>query len=86
MNPTVLEVTPMEQNRLKIHFDTGEVKIFDVTPYILGDWYGKLADPAYFAAVRPAGRTVEWADGQDIAPHELYEMSVPQGWKTDLIL
>lgn len=76
MSPKVLDVTPMEQSRLKIRFDTGEIKVFDVTPYILGERYGKLADPAYFATVRPAGRTVEWADGQDIAPHELYELSV----------
>lgn len=76
MSPKVLEVTPLEQYRLQIHFDTGEIKIFDVTPYIHGDWYGKLADPTYFATVRPSGRTVEWSDGQDIAPHELYELSV----------
>lgn len=50
--------------------------MFDVTPYIHRDWYGKLADSAHFATVRPSGRTVEWADGQDIAPHELYELSV----------
>ena len=29
-----------------------------------------------FYTVRPCGNTIEWADGQDIAPHELYELSV----------
>ena len=28
---------------------------------------------------KPCGTTVEWDDGQDIAPHELYELSVPAG-------
>lgn len=79
--PTVLKVEPLERYRLLIDFDTGEVKIFDVTPYIIGNWYGKLRDLKFFASVHPNGNTVEWADGQDIAPHELYEMSV--AWNPD---
>ena len=31
-----------------------------------------LDDPAYFRRVRANGYTVEWADGQDICPDELY--------------
>ena len=38
-----------------------------------GSWYGKLAGEEYFRRVQPSGRTVVWPDGQDIAPHELYE-------------
>ena len=55
--------------------ETGENKLFDVSPYIKGEWFGKLSDPDVFNTVRPCGNTVEWADGQDIAPHELYELS-----------
>lgn len=72
----VLDVKPLENYHLLLTFSTGEKKIFDVNPYIVGDWYGKLKNQTYFATVRPADRTVEWAGGQDIAPHELYEMSV----------
>jgi hypothetical protein len=57
-------------------FDTGEKKIFDVTPYINGDWFGKLKDISYFKSVHVAGNTIQWAGGQDIAPHELYDDSV----------
>ncbi len=72
----VLDVKPLENYRLLLTFSTDEQKIFDVTPYIFGDWYGKLKDESYFRTVRPSGRTVEWEGGQDIAPHELYELSV----------
>ncbi len=72
----VLDVKPLENYRLLLTFSTDEQKIFDVSPYIFGDWYGKLKDEAYFRTVRPSGRTVEWEGGQDIAPHELYELSV----------
>ena len=57
---------------------TGESKIFDVVPYATGGWFGELKDPVYFAKVRllPDGSGIEWPDGQDIAPHELYELGV----------
>ena len=72
-----VNVTPGEDYTLLIEFDNGEKKIFDVKPYITGSWYGKLADSAFFKTVHICGKTVAWADGQDIAPHELYELSVP---------
>lgn len=72
-----IDVKPLSDHRLLIIFESGERRIFDVRPYIAGDWFGRLADEQVFGQVRISGRTVEWPDGQDIAPHELYEMSVP---------
>ena len=77
LQPRVLEVTPLANYKVKITFETGEKKIFDVKPYISGEWFGKLKSVDFFNTVRVAGRTIEWAGGQDIAPHELYEHSVP---------
>lgn len=74
--PIVLSVVPQSDYSVVITFETGEIKKFDVTPYICGDWFGKLSDIAVFNTVRPCGNTIEWEDGQDIAPHELYELSV----------
>ena len=73
--PIVLEVVPQEDYSVVVTFETGEIKKFDVKPYISGDWYGKLDDVEIFNTVHPCGNTIEWADGQDIAPHELYELS-----------
>lgn len=75
--PNVKQVFPLPEQRLEIHYENGEIRIFDVTPYIKGGWYGKLANPDVFATVRPVGDTVEWDGGQDIAPHELYDLSTP---------
>lgn len=74
--PNVVNVTPLPDYHIKVTFETGEIKIFDVTPYIKGNWFGKLRDISVFNTVRPCGNTVEWIDGQDIAPHELYELSI----------
>ena len=77
LQPKVIEVKPLVDYKLSLTFDTGEMRIFDVMPYISGDWFGQLMDTEYFNSVHVAERTVEWAGGQDIAPHELYELSVP---------
>ena len=88
LQPKVKAVTPLQDYKLLIEYATGEKKIFDVKPYIMCDWFGQLKDEKKFNTVHPRGRTVEWADGQDIAPHELYDMSAPVGnaieiWDSD---
>jgi hypothetical protein len=69
-------VEPLKNMRLRLQYETGEIKIFDVKPYAEGSWFGELRDKAYFQSVRllPGGVGIEWADGQDIAPHELYAL------------
>ena len=78
LQPRIIEVKPLPGNKLFLVFDSNERKIFDVTPYINGDWFGKLEDERYFKTVRLKGNGIEWKDGQDIAPHELYDYSTPQ--------
>lgn len=74
--PKVADVKPLANYKLFLIFDTSEKRIFDVTPYIKGNWYGKLEDVSYFNTVHICGDTVEWAGGQDLAPHELYDNSI----------
>lgn len=75
LQPKVKTVRPMENYTLYIEYENGEKRLFDVKPYIGGEWFGRLINPEEFNTVRPCGSTVEWAGGQDIAPHELFEMS-----------
>jgi hypothetical protein len=78
LQPHLTGVTALPDYRLLLNYETGESKIFDVTPYIDGDWYGHLRDVNYFASVRvlPDNTGIEWPEGQDIAPHELYDLSI----------
>jgi len=79
MEPRILSVRPLPDYRLQLDYEGGETKIFDVTPYIRGNWFNELRDRAYFNAVRMVddGDGIEWPHGQDLAPHELYERGVP---------
>ena len=78
LQPRLTKVEPMPQMRLRLQYETGEVKEFDVTPYAEGSWFGELKNEAYFKSVHllPGGIGIEWVNGQDIAPHELYENSI----------
>lgn len=79
LQPKITDVKPLPEYKLLLHYETGERKVFDVSPYISGEWFGKLKDVDYFNTVRVSGPSVEWAGGQDIAPHELYDNSTPAG-------
>lgn len=77
--PDVTSVQHLEGGRLLLTYTTGEGREFDVKPYMDGPWYGELRYWGYFSRVSvcPDGHGVEWPHGQDVAPHELYELSRP---------
>ena len=77
LRPTAVLIEPVENYQLMVEFDNGEKKKFDVKPYIQGSFYGQLSDPAYFKSVKTNGYSVEWENGQDLCPDELYYNSIP---------
>lgn len=77
LRPTAIKVFVLKNYKLKIEFNNGEIKIFDVSPYIQGSWYSQLKDSNYFSLVKPDGFTITWPNGQDICPDDLYYNSVP---------
>lgn len=78
LQPKLVKVEPLPQMKLRLSYETGEIKVFDVEPYAMGSWFSKLKDDNYFKTVQmlPGGIGIEWPEGQDIAPHELYENSI----------
>ena len=77
LRPTAISVTIQQDYKLKIIFNNGEAKIFDVKPYIKGSWYSHLKNISYFSLVKTNRFTIIWPEGQDICPDELYYNSVP---------
>lgn len=78
LQPRLTKVEPLPNMKLQLSYETGEVKLFDVSPYATGSWYSELKNEEYFKMIRllPDGAGIEWPEGQDIAPHELYENSI----------
>jgi Protein of unknown function (DUF2442). len=77
MSPQAIKVKPLDNYKLFLVFDNGEKKIYDVSPLIRGDWFGQLSNMDIFNTVHIAGLSVEWEDGQDICPDDLYMNSYP---------
>ena len=73
---TSVEVLPNYQ--LRLVFDTGESKVFDVTPYL--DWgiFKRLRNVNLFRQVYISFGTIAWPGDLDLDPEMLYEKSLPE--------
>jgi len=77
MNPRVKMVKPNPDYTLTLVFTNGEVRRFDVKPYLDMGFFIELKDLSVFNSVRPVLGSVQWQNGQDFCPDTLYEESVP---------
>ncbi len=59
---------------LRLRFEDGVVREVDLSSITVGEMYGPLRDPAFFARVRlnPEIETIEWPNGADFDPETLY--------------
>lgn len=75
MNVTTVE--GLQDYKLLITYSNNEVKVFDMTKYWLWNEgeFMKLHDNAFFTKVKPVFDTVQWENGLEIAPEELYSES-----------
>ena len=74
--PKAIAVKPLPDYMLQVDFNNGERRLFDVKPYLRGEWFSELLDEKVFKAVKVEGLSVAWPDGQDIAPDCLYQNAV----------
>ena len=74
--PKAVAVKPLPDYMLQVDFNNGERRLFDVKPYLRGEWFSELLDEKVFHSVKVEGLSVAWPDGQDIAPDCLYQNAV----------
>lgn len=77
MNPRVIDVNPTKDFTVTLTFTNGEVKIFDVKPYLSKGIFKELQNKQVFNAVKPLLGSIQWPGGQDFCPDTLYLDSVP---------
>jgi hypothetical protein len=78
MNPRVDKVKPLAEHKLELHFTDGQVRLFDMTPYLGIGIFTELQDPVLFNTAVAALGTVTWANGADLCPDTLFLESVVQ--------
>jgi hypothetical protein len=78
MNPRVTAVQANPDFTLSVVFTSGEVRRFDVKPYLDTGIFRELRDFRAFQRVRPVLGSIQWVGGQDLCPDTLYEGSEPE--------
>lgn len=76
MRPKAIDVKTLNNYELEITFDNNEKRKFDVKPYFKFKQFKKLKDNNIFETVKIAGLSIEWENGADICPDELYNNSI----------
>jgi len=72
MNPRVTNVQPNNDYKLLITFSSGEIKTFDVKPYLSIGIFTELKDLSIFNSVKPFLGSIQWSNGVDFCPDTLY--------------
>ncbi len=62
MNPRVTNVKPEQNFTLVLTFTNGEVKSFDVKPYLEIGLFKELRDVSLFNSVKPCLGSIQWAN------------------------
>ncbi len=77
MTPKITQVEAWPGHRLRVGFENGEARLFDVTPYLDKGVFRQLRDEAYFQRVRTVWGGVEWPHEQDLSADTLYCAGTP---------
>lgn len=76
MNPSVKNVEPLDDYKLKLLFTNGDLEVFDVSPYLDKGIFCELKDDAYFKRVKVVSGAVEWPYEQDFSNDTLFLLSI----------
>lgn len=77
MNPRVTDVKPQPEYKLKLTFTNGEVRVFDMKPYLDTGIFQQLREEKLFNSVRPVLGSIQCENEADLCPDTLYEKSRP---------
>ena len=77
ITPKILQVRTLEDYKIYLIYETGEEKIYDMSKLLnTSKFYEKLKDKEKFKKVKIMGLSLQWEDGEDIAPEILYNDSI----------
>jgi len=72
----VLQAEYIDNFRIKLTFNNGEIKTVDLQNELNGSVYKPLHHLDYFKKFQVKYNTIEWTNGADYAPEYLYAIGV----------
>lgn len=79
MTPDVTKVQAYPGYALRVEFETGEVRHFDMRPYLNYPAFAPLKEPGFFMRAHVAHGTVVWSEEIDLSPDTLYVRGAAPG-------
>lgn len=74
----IITAEAISDSHVRVSFDTGDVAIFDCSPYMKENYWSNLRRPAYFRQVKAEYGMLCWPNDIDIAPEDVWEDAVRQ--------
>ncbi len=75
--PKITALKPEPPHTLVVTFETGEVRLFDLTPHLEWGVFQELRPYELFKEAKADRWGVTWPTGQDLSRHTLYDEGVP---------
>ena len=69
--PRIKVVRALPPAKIHLEYVDGQVRVFDMGPFLSRGLFSDLKEPAMFASVRPVLASVAWANGADVDPEVL---------------
>ncbi len=77
ITPKIIKANALENYKIELLYETGEQKIYNMQGLInTCKFYEKLKDVKKFRKIKIVGLSIQWEDGEDIAPELLYNDSI----------
>ena len=77
ITPRIIRAKALEDYKIELLYETGELKIYDMTELLnTCKFYKNLKDKKKFKEITISGLTIQWQNGEDVAPELLYNDSV----------
>jgi hypothetical protein len=73
---SVIDVKPQDDYSLLLTFENGEKRMFKMSEYLDLGIFKELKNENVFKSVHIAFDSIEWANGIDLDPEELYQGSI----------
>ena len=77
MTPDVIKVVPQSDYVIVAEFETGEVRRFDMRPYLDFPAFAALKESGLFMRAHVEHGTVAWSEDIDLSPDTLYLRGLP---------
>ncbi len=73
VTPRVKDVKALDDKCIYVKFEDGKERIYNMSTLIeTNEFYSRLKNKEYFKLVKPRGVTVQWPNGEDVCPEDLY--------------